>query len=93
MNAPSIKQENLPPSQPQKKLYAYDANNNMIYEGWADPGVLSSEPKWAIRKATFDGNNNMIMERFAFASGSLLQGSKNTQKIFVWDNRTTYDYQ
>lgn len=57
-----------PPATPYRKLYAYDANNNMIYEAWAPPGSATSDAVWAIKKYTYSNNGgvwNLIGEQWA----------------------------
>ena len=61
----------------------YDANNNAIYIGRAQPGTASSAASWQISKMTYDANNNMTLLAWA-------GGSDNFE--FVWNDRATYTY-
>ena len=61
---------------------AYDANNLLIYHGWALPGTASSAAGWAIIKYTYTGT--LISDK-QWASGSV----DFTQ---IWDNRASLSY-
>jgi hypothetical protein len=58
-----------------------EANPNSVYEGYANPGVKTSDPVWAIRKTT----NTKGLLSYKWAAGN-----KNFDK--VWDNRATLVY-
>lgn len=59
-----------------------EPNDDITYIGYAKRGSLTSEPVWRIKKIETNGNITTI----GFVDGSL---SYN----FVWDNRTSYNYQ
>lgn len=61
----------------------YDASDNPIYIGWAQPGANYTDAKWLIVKLTWSGEN---LTRMQFADGV-------STYIKVWNNRTTYDYE
>ena len=71
-----------PPYEAIQKAYAYDANNNLIYEGWAMPGIATSASSWAIKKNVFNGAN-LVQEMWA-------NGDTNMDNI--WDNRGSLVY-
>lgn len=56
---------------------AYDGSNNLIYLGYAEQGVASSEAKWTIYK-------------FTYSSG--LETLKQTAVNAVWDDRASLTY-
>ena len=57
--------------------YAYDANSQVEYIGYAEQGVATSASKWVIRK-------------FSYSSG-LLQNERIAKNV-AWDSRTTVSY-
>ena len=61
----------------------YDGGTNAIYIGFAVPGSLTSETKWAIMKCEYDVSDNFLRSRFA-------EGSPSFNK--EWDERASYDY-
>lgn len=71
-----------PPTTPYQKLYAYDVDDNMIYEAWAPPGSLTSATVWAIKQYTYTGGN-LTAERWANGR-SLFENS--------WDGRALITY-
>jgi hypothetical protein len=72
-----------PPYQAIPKVYDYDGNNNVIYEGWAaHPGALTTDAVWAIKKNVFVGTN-LVQELWA-------GGNTNYDK--VWANRASLIY-
>lgn len=66
-----------------KTRIAYDANNNPIYVGEAEPSTLTSATGWRIKKITYDANNNPT--QIDWADG-------NNHMDNIWDNRTDYTY-
>jgi len=70
----------------EKKFRAeLDANGNYLYVGYAMPGTSESDPKWQIRKITYDATytNTPIAVDWA-------NGNDNFDK--VWNNRASYSY-
>ena len=61
----------------------YDASQNPIYVGQANPGTADGTAGWQIRKITYDVNNNPT--DVSYANGS--EGYS-----FKWSLRTTYTY-
>lgn len=61
----------------------YDAANNPIYVGEAEPGIGTSDPRWRIRRIDYDALNNAIAVLWASGNG-------NFDK--AWDLRNTYTY-
>ena len=68
---------------PQIIRTEYDGNSLLIYVGQALTGSLTSEPKWAIQKLSYDGNGNLV---------SVLWANGDYSYCYIWDNRTTYPY-
>jgi len=60
---------------------SWDANGNPEYIGKAQPGTLSSESFWQIKKITWDANNNPTLIQFA---------NNSSEFIFEWDEKATY---
>ncbi len=61
----------------------YDASQNPIYVGQANPGTAETTASWQIKKITYDANNNPT--DVSYANGS--EGFS-----FKWSLRTTYTY-
>lgn len=70
-----------PPEFALQKAYAYDGDN-MVYEGWAAPGVATSASGWAIRKNTYSGSN-VVATQWAGGNGAFAN---------IWDNRASLSY-
>lgn len=66
-----------------KILVEYDANNNPIYVGSAEPSTATSSSNWQIKKITYDANNNPTAVEWADGNDSFDN---------EWDERTTYTY-
>jgi hypothetical protein len=65
-----------------KMKFAY-TGNYIEYIGWAQPGVVESDPEWLIAKLIYNGSN--------FATDWLIaDGSTNFDK--AWSLRATYEY-
>jgi hypothetical protein len=62
---------------PQRKG-DYDASGNLIYQGFADSGIATSQARWLIIKHAYDASNNWTGSQTAFNA--------------IWDNRTTTTY-
>ena len=60
----------------------YDANNNVIYEAWADPGTATSAAGWAILRHTYVGINRTVSE---WCGGNQIRAN-------VYDNRASLTY-
>jgi hypothetical protein len=79
-----------PPALAFAKRYAFDADDNLVYEGWAVPGTATSAAGWAIKRYTYvaaDGSPASYYNRTeeAWASGTSDMSS-------VWDNRAVLVY-
>ena len=61
----------------------YDASNNAVYIGRAEPGTAVETAKWNICKLTYDASNNMTELNWA-------NGSDNFE--FIWNSRSGYTY-
>ena len=59
--------------------YDYDANNNLIYAGYADTGTATSASGWYVEKYTYDANGNVTTIQTAPWPS-------------IWDNRTSLTY-
>lgn len=71
----------------------YDANNNLIYVGFAKVGASELAPVWQIQKFAYDGNNNLINGKWPVNTA----GVASSDYEFVWDagaggNYTDYTY-
>lgn len=66
----------------------YDGSNNLIYKGYARPGVLTNATKWQIAKLTYDASGNVT--QINWPQNSL--GSASNDYIFAWDSRAGYTY-
>jgi hypothetical protein len=68
-----------------EKRNEYDANDNLIYQGWCQPGSATSEAKWHIVKHTWVAGSvsgfNLIRSE---------QASDQVKFDKVWDDRATY---
>lgn len=56
-------------------------SNVLQYRGWADPGVLTSEAEWQIRKFSI----NSGISKWEWADG-------NDNADNIWDNRASLSY-
>jgi hypothetical protein len=63
--------------------FAYDANGNMAYLGWARPGADESKAVWKIAIQEFDAEGRMIARKYA--DGDLHFDN-------VWTNRAALNY-
>lgn len=79
---PPAQNTGAPPANAFQKAYDYDSDGNLIYEGWAAPGVLASQPHWAICAYTYTGAN---VTGTTWADG-------NTEQDNTWDDRTRLTY-
>jgi len=64
------------------KRYAYDANGNVEYMGYAAPGTSTATAGWKIIKNTWTSGN---ITASGFASG-------RAEFIFKWDDYASYSY-
>jgi len=64
-------------NKPYSQLIEY-VDNNPVYMGSAEPGSLTSEEKWQIRKLTYDSSSNVT---------SILWAGGSTAFTFAWDDR------
>lgn len=72
---------------PYQQLMDFDGGANVIYIGWATPGVATSAAKWKIRKLgyTADSGGNLQVTSIKYAS-------KDVGFNSIWDSRTSYVY-
>lgn len=63
---------------PQQKLYEF--NDTIIYVGYSEFGVSSSQDLWTIKRINLDANGNPTLETWT-ATGTA-----------IWDNRTSETY-
>ena len=69
-------------------LIAYDANDNPLYEGWAQSkAAATGESVWAIKKYTWETGTGgeQVMTEDLWADGNELFDNE-------WDNRATLTY-
>ncbi len=66
----------------------YMGGANLIYKGFARPGVQTSEDKWQIAFLTYDGNNNITSITWPINS----IGVASNDYEFEWDDRALYTY-
>jgi len=66
-----------------QERFAYNNKNLLEYQGWAEPGLSTSEPVWLIVKYNYNNKNLLVSITFA-------KGNNNFDK--VWDNRESYTY-
>ncbi|MBF0136136.1 MAG: hypothetical protein HQL65_07840 [Magnetococcales bacterium] len=64
------------------RLTSYDVNDNPEYIGLAQPGGLTSDGIWQIRKISYT-DGNPVSARFA---------NGNAEFDKVWDDRSAYSY-
>lgn len=79
---PPVSSSDVPSAAGLQKRYDYDGSNNLIYEGWAMPGELSSAASWAIVKNTYTGSN---LTQSQWCAG-------NPELVNIWDNRAALTY-
>jgi trans-2-enoyl-CoA reductase len=74
-----------PPGQGYTKRYDYNANGQLIYEGWAKTALNASvnAAVWTIRAYTYTGNNLTFS---GYANGTTAENQ-------IWANRATLTYQ
>ena len=68
-----------------EKRNAYDANDNVEYQGWAQPGSAASDAKWHIVKHTWAAGSVA-----GFNLTRTQQASDQVKFDKVWDSRATY---
>lgn len=66
----------------------YEAGENLIYQGFARPGVATSEAKWQISKHSYDGNDNILTTTWPENA----DGNATSEYYYVWDDRASYTY-
>lgn len=66
-----------------KQACVNNANGQVIYLGYAQPGTAKTAAAWQIRKITYDANGAMTDVEFA-------EGSNAFNK--VWNSYATYSY-
>jgi len=73
-----------PTANPKQRIYDYDTNGTLIYEGWAPAGASISDPVWAIRRSQWSLDGDHLL-RTQWANGTSAESN-------VWNNRTILDY-
>jgi hypothetical protein len=58
-------------------------SDTLLYQGFADPGTLTSEASWRIMKITFTGADEDVSRVFANGTNDF---------VHVWDNRAALSY-
>jgi hypothetical protein len=61
----------------------YDNDGNLVYIGEAEPGSVKSNPVWAIKRLIYDINGDV---------SDVLWANGTSEKIHIWDDRTTLIY-
>jgi|HubBroStandDraft_6_1064221.scaffolds.fasta_scaffold467208_2 hypothetical protein len=69
----------------------YDANNNAIYIGWAQPGTLATDAAWRIVQNTYTSPNGTPVFTVSGFPGDA-NGNPSCAFAFVWNNAATYSY-
>lgn len=62
---------------------AGNGTGQMEYQGFSQPGKLTSASTWQIRKFTYDSSNRISSINWANGSDEF---------AFIWDNRSSYTY-
>jgi hypothetical protein len=78
MPSESFKRYHFGQAEPQALRDWSGINGQLVYEGYASPGLGTDKPGWVIIKHSFDGNGND-------SQSQPLSGK-------VWDLRTFYDF-
>lgn len=68
----------------------YDANNNAIYIGWAQPGTATSVAGWRIVQNTYTSPNGTPV--FTNSGFPQISGQPSGAFSFIWDNRASLTY-
>lgn len=66
----------------------YVGGENLIYQGFARPGTLTSAAAWQIAKHTYDGNNNILTTKWPQNAN----GIATSEYYYIYDNRASYTY-
>lgn len=69
----------------------YDANNNAIYLGWAQPGTLTTDSNWRIVQNTYTSPNGTPVFTSSGFPGDA-NGNPSCGFAFQWSNRANYVY-
>ncbi len=65
MSFPFLDRSTAPPYQQVLDYTGSPDGNQPVYVGWADPGVAINDPKWMIRKFSYDGSNRITNIQYA----------------------------
>ena len=68
-----------------RRRFAYDANDNVIYQGYANPGTADAAVGWFIIKNTWAAGT---IDGFNLTTAEVSSDEVKFDKI--WDNRATY---
>lgn len=87
--SPQRRNEQTVQSRPEPMAWrgAYDANSNLQYEGWAEPGAAEGSAIWLVAKHTYDASNNLTKSEWA-------QTSPSPPAMFdqIWTNYASLTY-
>ena len=75
-------ESDVPPPIALQKQFDYDGSGNLIYEGWAAPGLATSAAVWAIKQNTYSGAN-LTAVKWAVGDSAFTN---------IWDNRAGLSY-
>ena len=78
---------NMMRREPQAYVAEYDANDNVEYEAWADPGSLTTESVWICAKNTY--NAKSLQTKLEWAQDSNGKAADFTNKA---NNLSGLDY-
>ena len=81
INAVQHSIENILPASMQEPSLIDEARENVIYTGFADPGVATSAARWAIMRTTIE--NDVIINDWANGVQTMTS---------IWDNRSALSY-
>jgi hypothetical protein len=57
--------------------------DDLVYRGWANPGSISSQPLWRVRRTRFVGADGDVIHDWANGNGEFTN---------IWDDRATFSY-
>jgi len=63
---------------------AYDGDGNVLYEGWAVPGSVTSAAVWIIATHEYDASQRITATKWT--------GTPAADFVSIWDNRTSLTY-
>lgn len=66
----------------------YDANDNLIYAGYARPGTAETVAFWQIFRCAYDVNDNLVDVKWPLNTS----GVASNDFEFAWSGRAGYTY-